>query len=93
LSIATPVTSAPATHMVHATLPAPTVAKPRLPRLQLPRFRGDVKNWPAFWDSYKSAVHENADLLKVDKFNYLNSLSEGTALKCIQGLTLTDDHC
>ena len=28
----------------------------------------------------------------MDKFNYLNSLLEGTALKCIQGLTLTDDH-
>ena len=28
----------------------------------------------------------------MDKFNYLNSLLEVTALKYIQGLTLTDDH-
>ena len=95
LTVVTPVTSTPVSPMLHASLPPPSsiaVAKPRLPRLQLPRFKGDVKNWPAFWDSFKSAVHENTELSKVDKFNYLNSLLEGTALKCIQGLTLTDDH-
>jgi len=72
-------------------LPPPvTVAKPRLPRLQLPKFKGDVKNWSSFWDSFKSAVHDNAEIPRVDKFNYLNSLLEGTALKSIEGLTLTE---
>ena len=38
--------------------------------------------------------HENTELLKVDKFNYLDSLLEGTVLNAlsIKGLTLTDDH-
>ena len=95
LTVVSPVTSTPASPMVHALLPSPssvTVTKPRLPRLQLPRFRGDVKNWPAFWDSYKSSVHGKTELSKVDKFNYLNSLLEGTDLKCIQGLLLTDEN-
>jgi len=74
--------------MAHTTLPPPvTVAKSRLPRLQ-----ADVKNWPAFWDSLKSAVHDNAEIPQVDKFNYLNSLLESTALKSVQGLTLTEGN-
>ena len=28
-----------------------TVAKPRLPRLTLPTFKGDVTRWTSFWDS------------------------------------------
>ena len=67
-----------------------TPSKPRLPKLVLPRFKGDVKDWSAFWDSFKSAIHDNNDIPKVDKFNYLKSLLEGTAFKTVQGLTLTD---
>ena len=93
ITVVTPVTSASPSPVAHASLPPlATVAKPRLPRLQLPKFKGDGKNWPAFWDSFKSAVHENAEIPTVDKFNYLNSLLEGTALKSIQGLTLTEGH-
>jgi hypothetical protein len=43
-----------------------------------------------FWDSFKSAVHENTTLSLVEKFNYLISLLEGTASRTIQGLTLTE---
>ena len=48
-----------------------------------------MKHWTAFWDSFQSAVHNNDDIPKVDKFNYLNSLLEGAAFKTIQGLTLS----
>ena len=58
--------------------------KPRLPKLSLPKFRGDVTNWSAFWDSYRSAVHENTSIAVMDKFNYLNSLLEGPAARAIQ---------
>ena len=40
--------------------------------------------------SFKSATHDNNDISKIDKFNYLNSLLEGTALRAIQELTLTE---
>ena len=66
--------------------------KPRLPKLSLPKFRGDVTNWSAFWDSYRSAVHENTSITIVDKFNYLNSLLEGPAARAIQGLTLNEGN-
>ena len=64
--------------------------RPRLPKLTLPKFRGDVMNWSAFWDSYKSAVHDHTSIPVVDKFNYLNSLLEGPAHQTIQGLTLNE---
>ena len=52
-----------------------TVAnKPRLPKLTLQKFQ-DVTNWSAFWDSYKSAVHDNVSISVVDKFNYLKQCS------------------
>ena len=65
-------------------------AKAKLPKLILPRFRGDVTKWTSFWDSYKTAVHENMAISPIDKFNYLNSLLEGPASRSIQGLSLTE---
>jgi hypothetical protein len=63
--------------------------KPKLPKLTLPKFKGVVTMWNTFWDSYESAIHTNDDISPIDKFNYLNSLLEGPALRAIQGLTLT----
>ena len=45
--------------------PAPVVVKTRLPRLELGKFRGDVTGWMTFWDTFKSAVHENTNISKI----------------------------
>ena len=66
--------------------------KAKLPKLVLPKFCGDVTTWMGFWDSYKSAVHDNVNLSKIDKFNYLRSLLEGAASRAIQGLALSSDN-
>ena len=60
-----------------------------LPKLTLPKFKGDITLSGTFWDSYKSSVHDNNDIATVDKFNYLKSLLEGPAYRCIQGLPIT----
>ena len=70
--------------------PPGAVTKTRLPKLSLAKFKGDVIGWVSFWDSYKSAVHENSKISKIDKFNYLHSLLEGAAALTIQGLSLTE---
>ena len=67
-------------------------ARTRLPKLVLPKFKGDVTTWTAFWDSYKSAVHNNREISAVDKFNYLKSLLEGPAVRCIEGLPITEHN-
>ena len=53
------VVSAPLSPLVNTT-------KPRLPKLMLPKFKGDIKNWTTFWDSFKFAVHGNEAISKVD---------------------------
>lgn len=68
------------------------VTKSKLPKLVLPKFKGDLTKFRSFWDSYESAVHKNSQLSTIDKFNYLNSLLEGQALRSIQGLSLTEDN-
>ena len=67
-----------------------TAAKPKLPKLTLPKFRGEITNWNTFWDSYNSAIHSNEAISDIDKFNYLKSLVEGPAARVMQGLNLTE---
>ena len=66
--------------------------KPKLPKLDLPKFKGAITKFTAFWDSFKSSVDDNRDISVVDKFNYLYSLLEGEALRAIQGLPLTAEN-
>ena len=65
-------------------------AKMKLPKLTLLKFRGDVTKWKSFWDSFRSAIHDNQDISEVDKFNYLNSVLEGSVVRAIAGLSLTN---
>ncbi len=67
----------------------PNSVRLKLLKLTLPKLKGQVTKWGSFWDSYSSAIHDNSEISKIDKFNYLNSLLEGAALRAIQGLTLT----
>lgn len=76
---------------VPPSLPSSQV-KAKLPKLVLPKFPGDVTTWMGFWDLYKSAVHDNVSLSKIDKFNHLKSLLEGAASRAIQGLALSSDN-
>ena len=62
----------------------------RLPKLYLPKFRGDVTKWNTVWDSFQSVVHRNEGISNINKFNYLNSVLQGATARAIQGLTLTE---
>lgn len=64
--------------------------KAKLPKLALPKFRGEVTQWQNFWDSYNSAIHVNQHLSLIDKFNHLHPLFEGQATRAMQGLTRTE---
>ena len=66
------------------------IVKPKLPKITLPKFSGEVVKFRGFWDRYKSAVHNNQSLSAVDKFNYLHTLLEGSAAWSLQGLALTE---
>ncbi|XP_074657142.1 uncharacterized protein LOC141910307 [Tubulanus polymorphus] len=59
----------------------------QLPKLQLPKFNGNVLDWNNFWDSFDCVVHKRHDLSEVDKFTYLKSCLIGPALSSIAGLS------
>ena len=63
----------------------------KLPRLELPKFSGNVTQWQTFWDKFKAIV-DTSDLPEISKFTYLQSLLEGEAKAAIQGLSLTSSH-
>ena len=60
----------------------------RLPKLELPVFTGNVKEWREFWDQF-SAIVDNTELPAVSKFTYLRSLLGAEAKAAIAGLALT----
>ena len=76
------------------TAPTRTVTPPerrmKLPKLTIQPFNGDLTLWTTFWDSYDSAIHQNASLTNIDKFNYLRSLLRGSAREALSGLTLSE---
>lgn len=42
----------------------------KLPKIELRKFQGDVKEWLPFWSQFKK-IHEGATISKGDKFQYL----------------------
>ena len=62
----------------------------RLPKLDLPKFDGDILEWQSFWDSFESAIHANESLSSVQKFNYLKCSLRYEALQTIAGFSLTN---
>ena len=66
--------------------------KPKLPKLHIAKFSGDVTKYRTFWDSFDSAVNQNPSLSAIDKFNYLQGLLDGPAAAAIQGLILSEPN-
>jgi len=64
----------------------------RLPKLELKKFSGKIHEFQEFWDSFKSAIHDNESLSKVDQFKYLRYFLEGPAKSVIAGMSVTDAH-
>jgi len=53
------------------------------------KFNEKVTRFRAFWDSFNSVIHMNAELAPIDKFNYLKTLLDGLATQAIQGSDLS----
>uniref|UniRef100_A0A1X7TWL4 DUF1758 domain-containing protein n=1 Tax=Amphimedon queenslandica TaxID=400682 RepID=A0A1X7TWL4_AMPQE len=70
------------------TAPTSTL-RVKLPELSLHPFDGNFANWFTFWDTYKAAIHDNAELSDIGKFTYLISLLRHSAKEAIAGLSLT----
>ena len=62
----------------------------KLPKLELKKFSGKIAEWAEFWDGFKSAVHDDPDLAKIDKFKYLRCYLEEPAKSVVTGFSMTE---
>lgn len=64
----------------------------KLPKIDLPRFGGYFKDWPAFIDLYNSLIHSNSSLSEIEKFQYLQTSLTKEPLELIRGFSLSADN-
>ena len=74
------------------TRPSIGTIKVKLPKLSLPYFDGNPTQWTAYWDSFKSTIHNHPDLSKVDKLKYLQTSLTGDAAQTISGFQITSKN-
>ena len=77
------------TSTVEATKPEPRV---KLPELQLPKFKGDILEFPRFWDLFTNTVDKDPKLSEVQKFTYLTGYLEGEASDVVKELRVTEEN-
>ncbi|KAJ8018117.1 hypothetical protein HOLleu_44067 [Holothuria leucospilota] len=65
---------------------SPTLVK--LPKLQLPKFEGEILKWPNFWESFEINVDSQTQLSDKQKLDYLHQVLKGPAYDKIKGLGL-----
>ena len=82
----------PVTHTAPPRVVAASHETTRLPKLNIPTFAGDTLHWQSFWDCFEAAVHHNPSITGVQKLNYLRAQLQGTALRVIAGLPLTNEN-
>lgn len=64
----------------------------KLPEIKLPSFDGNIKDWPAFRDSFRSLIASNPQLSNVDKFSYLLSTLSKEAKRVVEVIEVTSDN-
>ncbi|XP_055714212.1 uncharacterized protein LOC129808458 [Phlebotomus papatasi] len=64
----------------------------KLPQLQLPTFGGEYSKWQTFHDDFKSTIHENPNLSKGQKMQYLKSSLKGAAAETAEEYKISDDN-
>ena len=64
----------------------------KLPKLEMPKFNGNIINWRGFWDQYKAGIRDNENINEVKNFTYLKSFLTDFALATISGLNLSAEN-
>lgn len=58
----------------------------RLPKIELPNFDGNFKNWDSFRDLFSTLVHQNSDIPDIEKLVYLKSCLKGDVGNIVRNL-------
>lgn len=62
----------------------------KLPKFQLCSFSGDLKEWPIFYETFKTAIHDNSSLCDSERIQYLIGKLHGRALETISSIPATE---
>lgn len=65
---------------------------PQLPKIDLPEFSGEIRQWETFHSLYKSMIHDNASLTDLEKIHYLVGRLRGPALGICAGISIIGDN-
>ena len=75
-----------------STLPSSDSKGVKLPKLDVPKFDGNIINWMTFWEQFSISIHSRSGLSDAEKLVYLrHSLKDGTAKGVIEGLSRSGD--
>lgn len=67
-------------------------SRPRLPKLELFCFDGDIENFTTFYETFCSLVHNQPHISKIDKFHYLLSCTKGSALNIVKSVPISANN-
>jgi len=67
----------------------PTIA---LPKIELPKFEGDVVQWCSFWDMFSLLVHNNQNISDIERFHFLTFSLLGPDSAVVKSSPLTADN-
>lgn len=86
----------PSTNIVNPTLQQSTQQQCNvhslLPKITIPDFHGEPKEWETFYSIYKPLVHDNFQLTDADKARLLVSHLKGSALSICAGIATSGDN-
>ena len=64
----------------------------RLPRIAVPPFSDDRREWKSFKDLFRSIIHQDESLINVEKLYYLKTLVRREGKRALDSLATTDGN-
>lgn len=62
----------------------------RLPNIQIPTFTGKYEEWQPFYDLFRTLIHDNEHLSRVQKLHYLKCKLSGEPEVLLRNFSITD---
>ena len=64
----------------------------KLPKIVLRKFSGDPLDWKSFKETFEGAVHSSDIISNIEKFTYLKTYLDKSALQAIEEFPLTNEN-
>jgi hypothetical protein len=65
----------------------------KLPKLEVPKFDGNIIHWQSFWERFTVSVHDQSILSTAEKLTYLkHAVKDGSAKYAVEGLSNSGDQ-